>query len=88
MFVWTPAAVKGAILPKGQQEMPFTKINEAIREVLDQCYVSQAPMAVLGTFIQRLSSDPAWSAAEVQEVRHKTIQILGILAEDASHDRS
>jgi hypothetical protein len=62
--------------------MPFTKVSEAIREVMDQCYVSSAPLATLGTFIDRLDGDPDWSHDEVHEVRHKAIRILGILTED------
>jgi hypothetical protein len=62
--------------------MQSTTITDAIREALDQCYASSAPLVTLGAFIDRLSADPDWSPAEVQEVRATVIQILGNLAYD------
>ena len=54
----------------------LNKINRAIRDCLDRCYVSPTPAVALADFLKHLSRSDGWQAAEVNEVRTRAIRIF------------
>jgi hypothetical protein len=62
------------------------RINAAIRECLEACYESQAPLPCLAEFVTKLRADDAWRDAEVQEVETAVRQMLKALVTPAEHD--
>lgn len=63
------------------------RINQAIRECLDRCYVAYDPVLCLTEYLRDLSRQQ-WSAADISEVRSRVIHILRAVAVDESDDDS
>jgi hypothetical protein len=59
--------------------MASAKINAAIREILDECYESSAPITVLGKHVEQLYASPTWSPNDVLAVQVGVLKILLML---------
>lgn len=58
------------------------RINAAVNECLDQCYVADLPLACLSRYVDRLRSDRSWRAHEIEEFQIAVRRILKQLAGD------
>lgn len=57
------------------------EINLAIRECLEQCYVSKHPLACLADHLRNLRQRPNWNDAAISQVEQKALRMLTILLE-------
>src|ERR1700730_8885449 len=60
----------------GQAMSPFAKINGEIRSCLDRIESGGPALAQLADTLDRLNSDPSWSAREIREVEGRVRRIL------------
>ncbi len=56
------------------------KINDAVRECLEQCYPSQQPLATLAVYLIRLSSKPDWNQEQIDSVEAGVVRMLAMLS--------
>jgi hypothetical protein len=65
------------------QDAAPTKINEAIRECLNLCHGSDAPLACLASFRSHLETNPDWNEREIRAVENAVLGVLrGLLTAD------
>ena len=58
-----------------------TRINNAIRECLDRCYVHANPMACLAEYAAKLVTEHEWTQADANLVAAKAMRMLKIMLE-------
>lgn len=51
-----------------RREAHLLKTMTAVRECLDSCHKTPAPMTALARFVDQLRQSPQWQDAEVEEV--------------------
>ena len=56
--------------------MCSNKINQAIRDCLDSCYESEAPLMALVVFAEKLAADRDWTHEELVQVTKHVFPIL------------
>src|SRR5215208_200542 len=52
------------------------KISQAVTDCLDLCYASSAPLCAFAGFLNQLSTDPNWSAYEIEAVEIRALRVL------------
>jgi hypothetical protein len=52
------------------------KMNQALRDCLDSCYASEAPLVALANFGKELSSNPNWTDNDIGEVTLRAFRLL------------
>ena len=65
------------------------KISRAVTDCLNVCYVSTSPLSALAQYVNSLSSDPQWSAYEVEAVEIRALRVLNriVCQSDERHER-
>lgn len=57
-----------------------SKINDAVRDCLDQCYPSPQPLATLAAYLIKLSNSPNWKQEEIDAVEGGVVRMLAVLS--------
>ena len=63
-------------------DSPLPKINAAVREGVDRCRQSVAPLVTLALLIDELRASPRWREDEIRRVETAVRRILRRISDD------
>jgi hypothetical protein len=63
-------------------DSPLPKANAAVRDCVDRCRQSVAPLVTLALFIDELRASPHWRDAEIIQVEIAIRRILRRISDD------
>jgi len=61
------------------------KINKAIRNCLNRCYVTANPLDALADCVAELGAQPEWTVPEIAQVEGAVRRMLGAMLDDSDN---
>jgi hypothetical protein len=61
------------------------KINQAIRNCLNRCYVTANPLDALADCVAELRDQPEWTVPEIAQVEGAVRRMLGAMLDDSDN---